>query len=466
VYQQNAPRPSLIVKLKMASVRRNAACKACQLLKSRCEWDDQALSTSCKRCAWKKIDCVMPIPSPKRRKLSHSADPTNSSRQSSKQPVQSPKSQNGPSLGNQPVLNSDARENAQHKRLQDDGSQLSSPAASTEQPQAKTSEHQVQASPQDTSTPSTNPKSTPHSSNDPPPSMMLFPITQIRQVLDIYDRRKQRIQYLEAQVDDLQQNLNYPTKIADQDGSKLPNNNAALDQQRSLIAALGGALVQQAKIEDLNALYNLLDDLGVDQGHYWALYDNEEFRKSFPVSCDDKRSKSVQVEKTGDESALQQALEAINHTPSYSTSAKSLRTQIAHSTPTGPKMPSDNHLRSSPSSKDGARHFGDRTRNAEVEKSGGEFALQQALGHMPSSSTNTTNPPQNQPTESPPAWSQSPSDKHLQALASRASADPAVKELMRAVASSNASVEQVKQFKSQMEEISRSVGSDNEKRLS
>jgi hypothetical protein len=115
------------------------------------------------------------------------------------------------------------------------------------------------------------------------PEMMLFPVSQIRQVLDIYDRRKQRIQQLEARVDDLEQMLkkNKPPVEANRDGTEPTKNNVVQNSQPSLAAALGGALVRHANITDLNQLYNLLEDLGVDQTHYWALHDNEEFRSIF-----------------------------------------------------------------------------------------------------------------------------------------------------------------------------------------
>jgi hypothetical protein len=333
--QHDGPRASLVVKLKKTSNHRNAACKACQLLKSRCEFDDLNLSTSCIRCMQKEIECVMPTPISKRRKLSISADPTTSSRKSLEPPTQSPKTPIAVNLENQLLSGLDTRDQAQNTRLQDESQQRSS-ATNSEQPQA-TIEKPPQASPQDTSATPSKPNSTPHSSNDAPPGMMLFPISQIQQVLDIYDRRKQRVQFLEAQVDDLEQTLNNPTQVADQDECEPTSSNAALDQQRSLVAALGRALVRHAKVTDLNALYNLLEDLGIDQSHYWALYDNEEFRKSFPASHGQETSRSRSRGAEGEraeESPLQQALDAVNGTTPPSSSAKAPPNQPRESTTT------------------------------------------------------------------------------------------------------------------------------------
>jgi hypothetical protein len=173
--------------------------------------------------------------------------------------------------------------------------------------------------------------------------MMLFPISQIQQVLDIYDRRKQRIQCLEAQVDDLEQRLkkNKPPVVANRDGTELTKNNAVQDSLPSLAAALGGALVRQANITDLNQLYNLLEDLGVDQTYYWALHDNEEFQKHFPASHENDGasagSKSVEVEQTKGPPLLH-ALGTVNRMPASNTttSASALRTQPEASTPTWP----------------------------------------------------------------------------------------------------------------------------------
>lgn len=102
-------------------------------------------------------------------------------------------------------------------------------------------------------------------------------------MLDIYDQRRQRIQHLEAQVNDLEQGLNNSIHFASQDQSDVGNIGVALSLQGSLVAALAGALVWHAKITDHNELYSLFEDLGVDQSHYRALYDNEEFLKAFPA---------------------------------------------------------------------------------------------------------------------------------------------------------------------------------------
>lgn len=167
--------------------------------------------------------------------------------------------------------------------------------------------------------------------------MMLFPISQIQQVLDIYDRRKQRIQYLEAQVDDLEQTLkkNNPTLVANRDGTELTKNDATQGTQPSLAAALAQALVRQANITDLNQLYSLLEDLDVDESYYWALYDNEEFRRHFPASHDNdsakSRSKSAEV-KRANGSPLPYTLDTINHMPASST---------AISARTAPSKPKD-----------------------------------------------------------------------------------------------------------------------------
>lgn len=151
---------------------------------------------------------------------------------------------------------------------------------------------------------------------------MLLPISQIREVLDIYDRRKQQIQQLKAQVDHLERSRRDATEVAKKAETQLANSHATLDQQRSLIAALGGALIRHANIKELNQLYNVLEDLGVDQTHYWALHDNDEFRKSFAASCEENGTRlnpSISANAAKEEdSPLQQALDAVNHTTSSS----------------------------------------------------------------------------------------------------------------------------------------------------
>jgi hypothetical protein len=246
------------------------------------------------------------------------------------QPAQSPAYQNLASLANKAVADMDSHGQASSNGLQDHGPRQLSLAADSEQPEATIDRDVVQASTQEISTSTTSCIPTPQTSTDPPAGMMLFPISQIQQVLDIYDRRKQRIQYLEAQVDDLEQTLkkNNPTLVANRDGTELTKNNAAQGTQPSLAAALARALVRQANITDLNQLYSLFEDLDVDETHYWALYDNEEFRRHFPASHDNdnakSRSKSAEVERANG-SPLPYTLDTINRMPA-SSAAISART--------------------------------------------------------------------------------------------------------------------------------------------
>lgn len=363
----NGLRPPVILKLKGPSPPSNRACRACQVRKVRCEFDHKNPSAPCKRCTRKKLECVVAMSAPKRRKLSHSTDPT----KASKQPSTSSNPQN--------VADSDARDQVQHKYLQSGGPEQSSPAQMTEQqPQAtRFGFHAHAPSPPGTSTPpSPKPNSKPHSSNGHPPGMMLFSISQIEKVLDIYDRRKQRIQYLEAQVDDLQQSLNQSTAAADRTGSP---DQQQQQQQRSLVAALGGALVHQAKITDLNELYNLLEDLGVDQSHYWALHENEEFRAAFPP----------------------------------------------------------------------AHHGHSRSRMAEEQES----AMQRVLDALHPAPVNMRKTPPSQPTESAQSQPKEAPEKQASVLTARADADPAVTDLVKAVASSKASAEELTQFQAHIDEV-------------
>ena len=260
----------------------------------------------------------------KKRKLAYPPGSTSPSEWSVEQQTQSPQPWDGDNPVDRPVAVSDQ---LQHEEVRDVDSEQRSRATASEKPRVTTtSESQPKASHRDIpSLPIANHDSAPHPSQEYPPGMMLFPISQIKEVLDIYDRRKQRIQYLEAQVDDLQTSLDNAAEIAKLPESRLANDHAAPTQQRSLVAALGRALVRCARITDLNELYNLLEDLGVDQSHYWALSENPEFRTTFPRSDKPRGTggsgiSRAEVEGGAEESPpRQQALDAIDRAASSST---------------------------------------------------------------------------------------------------------------------------------------------------
>jgi hypothetical protein len=116
--------------------------------------------------------------SPKRRKLSHSPDPGNSSERPLKQPTQPPNLSERGRPNERPRAGSHALDQGQHKLVYDDQFEQPSPTTMLGQPQAVGPVPQPKASPQAAWTQSSGDNSTPHSPTDLPPDMMLFPISQ------------------------------------------------------------------------------------------------------------------------------------------------------------------------------------------------------------------------------------------------------------------------------------------------
>lgn len=268
----------------------------------------------------KKIECVVAITALEQRTLPHSAEPTLADGESVTPPTPPPNHQDVARLGRQTVADIVALDQALPERRLGRGSEDILPAPLPAQPQAVLDQGVSQASTLKASAPCMNSTSQLNASNYPPPGMMLFPISQIQQVLDIYDRRKQRIQDLEAQLDIVEQNRNQKrTLFADHDELQPTNDPAGPDQENPLAAALGWGLVHHAKITNIDQLYSLLKDLGVDRKHFRALYHNEEFRRSFPPSPGTDNAKPRSRNLPGEQakqSPFEGALGAVKRAPS------------------------------------------------------------------------------------------------------------------------------------------------------